>query len=418
MAAQAILILFLSFFGLKFIWEALLLVLNINYAKSNQTHIPPFAKKYITSEEYARSVEYTMTRNKFALLSDAFGAVFLIVLIISGFFGIVDNFLYSLNLGEYLQGLLFFLSIGLVFGIFSLPFSLYSQFVIEARFGFNKMTLLLFFLDRLKALIIGMIITAPLYYVLLWLLGVAGSWWWILAFGFYTLFQLFITIIYPTVIAPLFNKFAPLEEGALKQKIENLLKHVKYTSGGIFTMDGSKRSTHSNAYFTGIGKTKRIVLFDTLMNKLGEDEITTVLAHEIGHQKKKHVVKMLIISLAGVLAGFFIINLLLYYMPLYTAFGFSRISFHAILVLLGLCSGAFTFMFTPFFSLLSRRYEYQADRFAAEQVKKGAFFLKNALIGLSKDNLSNLTPHPLYSFYYYSHPTLAERIGALEKIKA
>jgi STE24 endopeptidase len=262
------------------------------------------------------------------------------------------------------------------------------------------------------------VITAPLYFVILWLLRISGGWWWLLAFGFFTIFQLFITIIYPSVIAPLFNKFRPLEQGSLKQKIESLLQKVNYTSKGIFIMDGSRRSAHSNAYFTGIGKTKRIVLFDTLVNKLEEDEITTVLAHEIGHQKKKHVVKMLIISLAGTLAGFFIINLLLYYQPLYTAFGFSRISFHAILVLLGLCSGAFTFMFNPLFSMLSRRYEYQADGYAAGQVKKGAFYLKNALIGLSKDNLSNLTPHPFYSFYYYSHPTLAERINALDKIQS
>jgi STE24 endopeptidase len=416
MYAHSILILFLVFFSLKFIWESFLTLINIKSSKDHAAEIPVFAQKYIDKKSYHKSVQYSMTKGKFTLVSDAAGALFLVVLIISGFFGMVDNYLYSLNLGSYLQGLLFIFSIGLVFTVFSLPFSLYSQFVIEERFGFNKMTLGLFFLDRIKALIMSIVIVLPLYYVLLWLLEVTGSWWWLLAFAFYTLFQLFITIIYPTVIAPLFNKFTPIEDGNLKKKIKALLKKVQYTAKGIFMMDGSKRSKHSNAYFTGIGKTKRIVLFDTLINTLKENEITAVLAHEIGHQKKKHVIKMLILSMASVLLGFFLIHLLLDYIPLYTAFAFSRVSFHAILIILSLCSGAFTFILTPLFSLLSRKYEYQADEFAALQLKKGAASLKNALLTLSKDNLSNLTPHPLYSFYYYSHPTLAERVRALEKV--
>jgi len=416
MDANTILVLFLSFFLMKLLWESLLILLNIKSSKAHAAEIPSFVKKYINKESYTRSIQYSITNGKFALINETAGALFLLLLILSGFFGIVDNYLYSLNIGSYLHGLLFIFSIGLIFVFFSLPFSLYSQFVIEERFGFNKMTLALFFLDRIKALIISIIIALPLYFVLLWLLEVAGSWWWLLAFGFYTLFQLFITIIYPTLIAPLFNKFIPIEDGSLKNKINALLKKVQYKSKGIFMMDGSKRSKHSNAYFTGIGKTKRIVLFDTLINILKENEITAVLAHEIGHQKKKHIVKLLIISIFSVLLGFFLINLLLYYTPLYTAFGFSRISFHAILILLSLCSGAFTFILTPFFSLLSRKYEYAADKYAALQVKKGASYLINALLTISKDNLSNLTPHPLYSFYYYSHPTLAERVKALEKL--
>jgi STE24 endopeptidase len=415
MDAQAILILFLCFFGLKLLWESLLMLLNIRYVKAHAGGIPEFARKFIEKQEYARSTEYTVTKNKFALINQFCAALFLLMLVLSGFFGFADNLLYALNLGEYFQGLCFILGIGLVFSIFSLPFSLYSQFVIEERFGFNKMTVSLFFMDRLKALVLGVIITAPLYLVILWLLRISGDWWWLLAFGFYTIFQLFITIIYPSVIAPLFNKFTPLEQGSLKQKIESLLQSVNYTSRGIFIMNGSRRSAHSNAYFTGIGKTKRIVLFDTLVNKLEEDEITAVLAHEIGHQKKKHVVKMLLASLLAILASFFIINVFLNYQPLYAAFGITRVSLHALLVLLGLCSGAFTFMFSPLFSILSRRYEYQADRYAAAKLEKGAVFLKNALLSLSKDNLSNLTPHPLYSFYYYSHPTLAERVAALEQ---
>ncbi len=416
MDAHTILILFLAVFFLKLIWESLLILLNIKSSRDHAGKIPAFVKKYIDKESYTRSVQYSITKGKFALINETAGAFFLVLLILSGFFGVVDNFLYSLDVGSYFHGLFFIFSIGLVFAVFSLPFSLYSQFVIEESFGFNKMTLALFFLDRMKALIMSIIIAAPLYFVLLWLLEVTGSWWWLLAFGCYTLFQLFITIIYPTVIAPLFNKFTPLADGSLKDKINTLLKKVHYKSKGVFMMDGSKRSKHSNAYFTGIGKTKRIVLFDTLINILKQNEITAVLAHEIGHQKKKHIVKLLIISILSVLLGFFLIDLLLYYTPLYTAFGFSRISFHAILILLSLCSGAFTFILTPFFSLLSRKYEYAADKYAALQVKKGASYLINALLTISKDNLSNLTPHPLYSFYYYSHPTLAERVKALEKL--
>jgi STE24 endopeptidase len=416
MDATAILIIFFCFFGLKLFWESMLILLNIKSIRSNALKIPLFVKGVIDKTTYSKSVEYSISRNKFALSDDFMGALFLVLIISSGFFGFLDNFIYNLNLGSYFHGLLFIFSIGFIFGLFSLPFSLYSQFVIEARFGFNKQTLGLFFVDRIKTIILSIIIITPLYLILLWFLETTGGWWWILAFCFYVLFQLFITVIYPTLIAPLFNKFTPITEGSLKEKIEMLLKKVDYKSKGIFIMDGSKRSGHSNAYFFGIGKTKRIVLFDTLINILKEDEIIAVLAHEIGHQKKKHIVKMFIISLLSMLLSFFIIDQLLFYQPLYAAFGFARLSFHAILVLLGLCSGAFTFVFTPIFSLLSRKYEYEADRYAAQKVENGPSLLKQALLSLSKDNLSNLAPHPWYSFYHYSHPTLGERIRILEKI--
>jgi STE24 endopeptidase len=232
-----------------------------------------------------------------------------------------------------------------------------------------------------------------------------------------TAFELVMTLLYPLVIAPLFNRFTPLPEGTLRDRILDLARRLAFRTKGIFVMDASRRSGHGNAYFTGLGPVKRIVLFDTLVSTMGEEEILAVLAHEIGHERRHHVRKSLAISIALGLAGFWVLSLLVPWTPLYEAFGFGRASSHAILVILALASGPFTFAFRPLFSLWSRRHEREADRFAVDGTG-GAQGMVSALVRLSKDNLSNLTPHPWYSFYHYSHPTTAERVAALEAYAA
>jgi STE24 endopeptidase len=247
---------------------------------------------------------------------------------------------------------------------------------------------------------------------LLFVLIRAGTLWWLWGFILFTAFQLVMIVLYPKVIAPLFNKFTPLEEGSLKEKVQALADHLGFKTRGIFVMDGSKRSRHSNAYFSGLGRVKRIVLFDTLIRSLEEDQVAGVLAHEIGHEKLGHILKRLALSVSSGLLGFWLVSLLLNYSPFFEAFNFSGPSPQAVLVLVMFVSGPFTFYLKPLFSWWSRLHEYQADHFVKSRTRYGKAF-QTALKRLSKDNLSNPVPHPLYSFYHYSHPTTLERIRAL-----
>jgi STE24 endopeptidase len=368
-------------------------------------------------QTYARSVDYTLTRGRFALVSGLVSSAIVVAVVLGGGLGALDRLVAGWRLPGGLPGLAYFFGISIFFALVSLPASLYAQFVIEQRFGFNKMTLRLFFADMAKDLGVSMVLLTPVLLALFWFVERTGRWWWILGFAGVSLFQLVVTVIYPTLIAPLFNKFAPLEQGSLKARIHALAETLGFATKGIFVMDGSKRSRHSNAYFTGLGKAKRVVLFDTLVQSLPEDGLVAVLAHEIGHEKKHHITQRLAFSMVMLLAGFWILSLLLGYEPFYRAFGFERTSTYALLVIMSFCAGPFTFFLAPLFAAWSRRHEYEADRFAVDATG-GAAGLKAALIGLGRDNLSNLTPHPLYSFYHYSHPTLAERVAAMEEHEA
>jgi STE24 endopeptidase len=293
----------------------------------------------------------------------------------------------------------------------------YLQFVVEQRFGFNRMTPRVFVADVLKSAAVSIVLIAPLLLALFWFVDRAGRWWWLLGFAGVSLFQLAVTVLYPTVIAPLFNKFTPLEEGSLRERIYALASRLGFATRGIFVMDGSRRSAHSNAYFAGLGRARRIVLYDTLVRSLSEESLVAVLAHEIGHEKSHHIRQRMAFSLLMLLAGFWVLSLLLPFEPFTRAFGFERPSPHALLVIVSFCAGPFTFFLSPLSAAWSRRHEYQADRFAVDATG-GAAGLKAALIGLGRRNLSNLTPHPLYSFYTYTHPTLAERIAALDAYEA
>ena len=394
--------------------------LNLRYVRARwaERKIPDFFNGKINSEDYDKSVEYTLAKGRFERWDEIYGRVLALIILFSGLLPFLDVF--SGNLANRFfpfpeaQGIIFCFAVVLVFSLASLPTDLYSTFGLEARFGFNKTTVGVYIADKLKALLLGLIIGAPFLFIVLWLMDVMGPYWWIWAFLFISGFQLLMVIIFPTLIAPLFNKFTPLKEGELRDRILRLADHIGFKTSGIYSMDGSKRSAHSNAYFTGIGKSKRIVLFDTLIDQMTIEQGLAVLAHEMGHYKMKHIRRMLVVQTIFLSVGLYVLSLLLHYAPLFAAFGFDHPSNHVALVLFSLIAGPFTFYLSPLMNLLSRKHEYEADRFAAMTLHEGKS-MEEALVNLTVKNLSNLTPHPWYSAYHYSHPTTAERVAAIRQ---
>ncbi len=393
-----------------------LILLNMREVRRTLVSVPEAFKPFIDTETYRKSARYTIAKSTYSLVSEALHTILLLLLIVTGSFGKIDNYLYTLNLPAYGGGILFTGIIIFIFYVLDLPLQVYSTFFLEARYGFNRVTPGLFIRDQLKSLLLSGILLIVVLFGLFYFMNSAGYLWWVIAAGAVMAFQLLMTVLYPLVIAPLFNTFTPLEDGELKTSLEKLAAENGFTAKGIFVVDGSKRSLHSNAYFTGFGRTKRIVLYDTLVSLLTPPQLSGVLAHEIGHEKKHHLIKGFLLSSLLTLTAFFTVNLLLPYLPLYRAFGFSRISYEGILVILAFCSGPFTFFLTPLFTMWSRRHEYEADAYAVKATGRKED-LKEALILLTKENLSNLTPHPLYSFFHYSHPAIAERLKAIEAVR-
>lgn len=414
---RAIVALFLGLLGLEVALELLLNELNLRYARSRwkEKKAPPEFLGRISAEEYGKSVEYAVARGKFARWAEIYSALVTLFVLFGGVLPYFDRLARSLLGGlppwTEAPGILFCLMTALTVSLLSLPLELYQTFVIEERFGFNRSTVNLFMTDKLKALVLGLVIGVPFLFGVLWLMG-RGPTWWLWAFLFIVFFELLMVVVYPSLIAPLFNRFEPLKEGELRDRILALAQEVGFRAGGIYTMDGSRRTAHSNAYFTGLGRTKRIVLFDTLLEQMAVDQALGVLAHEIGHYKKRHVLKMMLLRGGFLFVGLYVLSLLLGYEPFFRAFGFEGPSKPVALVLVSLVSGPFTFYLEPLLNLLSRRHEYEADRFAVGALKDGRP-MEEALISLSVKNLSNLTPHPWYSAYHCSHPGPAERIRAM-----
>jgi STE24 endopeptidase len=409
---------FLVLFTIEVLVEFVLNELNIRHVQKNSTarKVPDFFQGKISDAEYDQSVRYTLTKARFQRWSEIYSRIIVLLVLFGGVLPVLDQ-LTAANLQQqgfaHVHGVVFCIAVATVFSLATLPLDLYSTFGIETRFGFNKTTLGLYFSDKLKGLILGLLIGAPFLFVVLGLMEATGQYWWLWAFAFITVFQLLMIVIFPSFIAPWFNKFEPLKEGDLRDRILALAKQIGFETSGIFSMDGSKRSAHSNAYFTGIGKAKRIVLFDTLIEQMTIDQGLAVLAHEMGHFKLKHIRRMLVIQSVFLFIGLYILSLLLNYEPLFAAFGLQK-SNHAGLVLFSLLSGPFTFYLGPLMNLLSRTHEYEADRFAAITLRTGKP-MEEALINLTVKNLSNLTPHPWYSAYHYSHPTPPERIAAIRQ---
>jgi STE24 endopeptidase len=413
--------LFLALFILQFIVEFGLNELNLRYVRARwaEKKIPDCFQQNMSTAEYEKSVEYTLAKGRFQRWAEIYDRLVVLIVLFGGLLPLMDQFADDLGRRfswiSHAPGLIFCSGIALVISLASLPLNLYSTFKLEARFGFNKTTWKLYLTDRLKGLLLAILIGLPFLWFVLRLMETMGSYWWIWTFFFVSGFELLMVIVYPTLIAPLFNKFEPLAEGELRNRILRLAEQVGFKTNGIFSMDGSKRSAHSNAYFTGIGKAKRIVLFDTLIAQMTVDQGLAVLAHEMGHYKMKHIRRMLVVQMVFLLVGLYILSLLLNYRPLFAAFGLDNPSHAGALVLFSLLSGPATFFLGPLINMLSRKHEYEADRFAVETLRN-CRPMEEALINLTVKNLKNLNPHPWYSAYHYSHPTPTERIGAIRSI--
>ncbi len=406
--------LFLFFLVAKGLVETFLEMRNKNFILKNRHQVPARFSSQISLEEHQKAADYTLAKRSISLVFDFCGVLILLLWTIWGGINALDHLARSFEFGPLFTGVIFFGLFGIISLFLSLPQSLYMTFVIEERFGFNKTTLKMFFVDMLKGILLGVVLGLPLLMGLLWIMEKLGQFWWVYAFGFLTTFQLLLLWIYPTWIAPLFNKFSPLEEGETKEKILALLKRTDFQSDGLFIMDASKRSSHGNAYFTGFGKNKRIVFFDNLIKTLTPSEIEAVLAHELGHFKKKHIVKGLIKSLVLSFVGFAILGFLKNWQPFYLGHGVETMSDHTALLLFSMVSGIYTFWMTPLSAWTSRKHEFEADQFAAEH--SNAQDLIEALVKLYKDNASTLTPDPLFSSYYHSHPPALIRVQHLEKL--
>jgi STE24 endopeptidase len=391
--------------------------LNLRHLERHKESPPEYFRDKITPSEYQKTIQYTRDKTRLNLLAALVGIPIFWAMLLGGVFGQVELWSRSWASGAILPGLVFWATMVSLFYLFSLPFKLYSTFVIEQRYGFNKMTIKLWLLDLMKGVLLTALLGGSVGAVVLWFMNRFNHHpWWLYVWVFLAAVQLFIVSLYPVLLVPLFNKLTPLPAGSLREKIESLALRIQFKLAGIFTMDGSKRSAHSNAFFAGMGKFRRIVLFDTLIQSLEEDELLAVLAHEMGHNVKKHTRIGLFIQLSFSLAGLFLLSWLIRQTWFYEAFGFKQASAQAALFVFSTISTAFLFFIEPLFSALSRRHEYVADQFAVDSIGSRAPMI-GALVKLTRDNLSNLTPHPLYSFFYYSHPTVMERIQALEKTK-
>ncbi|MBN2616866.1 MAG: M48 family metallopeptidase [Spirochaetales bacterium] len=401
--------LYLSLFTIEFIILITLTILNINSILKNRKTIPQEVTSIINLEQYGKSINYSIRKEHFSILHLVLSSLTTLLILFSGTLGTIESIILSITANKILVGLSFVAVISILLYIVNLPLTLYSTFVIEEEFGFNKMTLKSFVSDSVKEGLLGIIIGSIVLTVLFIFMEKTGDSWWIWTTVFFIIFQLLLTIIYPIFIAPIFNKFSPLEDGELKDGVNKLSQKAKFNIKGIFIMDGSKRSNHSNAYFTGFGKSKRVVLYDTLVDKLSIEQLLAVLAHEFGHWKKGHIKKRIALSFVTLPAVFFILSLLLHYNPLYSSFGLQAGSYHGLIILISMISGSFTFFISPLSNKFSRKHEFEADNFAIELMEESES-LKEALLQLSKENLSNLTPDRLYSAYHYSHPPLLERL--------
>jgi len=389
-----------------------LAALNRRHVLAHADEMPTAFHGIIDEPAYKKSVAYTLAKGRFETVENAFSVAVLLVVLFSGVLPWAFH-LFSHGLGQSAWAMAAFLfAAGFAMSLPGWPFDWYAQFRLEQKFGFNTTTPKIWWSDRLKGLLLALVLGYPLLVLILKIVQWTGAWWWLWAWGAMLAFQLLMSVLAPVLILPLFNKFTPLPEGDLRERLLELAKRTQFHAQSIQLMDGSKRSRHSNAFFTGFGRFRKIVLFDTLVQQLTGPELEAVLAHEIGHFKKKHIPKMLVLSAAGSLAGFYLISVLARQEWFYRAFGFEPGNVAPALLLFGLLAGTVTFWFSPLVHWWSRRYEYQADAFAA-RVMSGTQSLIGALRKLNEKNLSNLTPHPFYSGFYYSHPTLLEREQAL-----
>jgi STE24 endopeptidase len=383
---------------------------HVSHILAHRATVPDQFAGRIELSAHQKAADYSVARTRFGVLTLAVEIAILLGFTLGGGLQMLHEF-WAPRFEGLVYGVAMIFSVMAISGTVDLPLSLYAQFVIEEKFGFNRMTLKLFVADLLKQTALGIAIGTPVLFAVLWLMERMGSFWWFHVWLFWCVFNLLILFIYPTWIAPLFNKFSPLDDAPLKERIEALLRRCGFAASGLFVMDGSKRSNHGNAYFTGFGKTKRIVFFDTLLGRLQSAEVEAVLAHELGHFKHRHVIKRIALLFALSLAFLALLGQLMNADWFYDGLGVSTQSTALALILFFLAVPVFTFLLTPLMSLLSRRHEFEADRYAAEHAS--ADDLVSALVKLYEDNAATLTPDPLHSLFYDSHPPAALRIERL-----
>ncbi len=389
---------------------------QIKHIQSHRAEIPSAFTGKISLEAHQKAADYTITRSKFGLFELSFSTLLLAVWTLGGGLQLLDDSIRSFEFNPIITGICVIVGLSVISGLLDIPFTLYKTFVIEEKFGFNRLTLKMFISDMLKQTVIMLIIGLPFLYFILWLMDLrtANPYWWLYVWGSWFSFSMLMMWLYPAVIAPIFNKFTPLDEPELKSKITQLLERCGFTSNGVFIMDGSKRSSHGNAYFTGFGNNKRIVFFDTLLNSLQHDEIEAVLAHELGHFKCNHIKKRIFTMALMSLGGLALLAWLIDQDVIYQALGVSQVSSYMALILFMLVTPLISLFLNPLFSLMSRKHEFEADEFAAENTD--ANNLITALVKLYKENSNTLTPDPLYSAFYDSHPPAPVRIAHLEKL--
>ena len=385
---------------------------HIAHIQTNRGQVPTAFKDNIALDAHQKAADYSTDKTKLVMTEVLIQALLLLALTLGGGLQLIDDVWRNiLPSQEIIRGALVICSAMLVSSMFDLPFDYYKTFVVDEKFGFNKMTPAMFFSDLVKQSLVGLALGAPILFAALWLMQSAVRYWWLYLWIVWSIFNLVMLAVYPTFIAPLFNKFTPLQDESLKQRIEALLTKCGFKSQGLFVMDGSSRSSHGNAYFTGFGSSKRVVFFDTLLERLNVDEIEAVLAHELGHFKHKHVIKRIIILFLMSFLGLALLGWLINQPWFYAGLGVTQTSNYMALIIFMLVSPTFLFLLNPIMANYSRKNEFEADDYAANHAS--ANDLVKALVKLYRDNASTLTPDPLHSAFYDSHPPASIRISKL-----
>ena len=395
---------------------------QIRHVAQHSSHVPDAFASTISLASHQKAADYTITKARFGLLEMAFGAAVLLCWTLLGGIDALNQVINHSALASYgslVPQLALLAAFGVIGGVLDLPFTLYSTFRIEERFGFNKMTFKLWLADMVKGALVGVVIGLPIVALILWLMGSAGRLWWLWAWATWMGFNLLILVLYPTVIAPLFNKFKPLDDENLKARVTALMQRCGFAAKGLFVMDGSKRSAHANAYFTGFGAAKRVVFYDTLLKQLSPGEVDAVLAHELGHFKHKHIIKRIASMFAMSLVGFALLGWLSSQVWFYIGLGvrpnITGANDALALLLFMLVVPLFSFFVSPVFARFSRKHEFEADAYAVSQTD-GAD-LSSALLKLYQDNASTLTPDPVFVKFYYSHPPASERLARMAPLR-
>jgi len=408
-------LIFLLTLGASLLMQWWLAYRQIGHIKQNRAKVPAEFSEHITLDEHQKAADYTTSKVALGRYETAYGALILLWFTLGGLMNQINELWLPFGWSTTITGVVVIISIMIAGSLLDLPFTLYRTFVTEQRFGFNRTTPVVFVVDMLKGALLGILLGGPLIWVILWLMDNSGSLWWLYAWMVWFGFSLFMMWAYPAVIAPLFNKFEALEDGELKDRIESLLQQCGFISKGIYVMDGSRRSAHGNAYFSGIGNNKRIVFYDTLIEQLNADEIEAVLAHELGHFRMHHIRKRLISMAIIGLGSLALLGWLIDQSWFYQGLGVEMTITYMGLTLFMLLSPVFGFFTTPLMSWFSRKHEFEADAYAAKQ--RDARDLIRALVKMYQENASTLTPDPLYSSFYDSHPPAPVRVSHLQKLQ-